>query len=57
MKKILGILFQMVIDIIVGMAIYFALTTFAPSFGVGIILVLTLGITALFAEVWEVRKK
>jgi len=60
MKKVresLSKVFQLVIDVIVGLAIYYALTTFAPTWSAGAVMVLTLGATALFAEVWEVKKK
>ena len=57
MKNVLSRIGQIVLDVVVGVAIYFALQTFVPVVSDNVIVVITLIATAVFAETLEVRLK
>jgi len=50
-------LFQVLMDFVVGIALYFGLNAFAPSLGTNASVVITLLVTAIFAEFVETRLK
>ena len=50
-------LFQVLMDIVVGIALYFGLNAFVPVLGTNATVVVTLIVTAVFAECVETRLK
>ena len=57
MKVVANKLFQIIMDLIVGLAIYFGMKAFMPSIATNNLIVITLIITAVFSEFVEVRFK
>ena len=57
MKGITNKIFQVIVDIIIGFAIYFGITSFIPVVPTNLAVVITLVITAVFAEFIEARLK
>ena len=50
-------IFQVLMDLIVGIALYFGLNAFVPAMGTNAKVVIALVITAIFAEYVETRLK
>ena len=50
-------IFQVLMDLIVGIALYFGLSAFVPALGTNATVVITLIVTAIFAEYVETRLK
>jgi len=50
-------IFQVLMDVVVGIALYFGLTAFVPSMGTNVTVVITLAVTAVYAEFVENRLK
>ena len=50
-------IFQVLMDLVVGIAIYFGLNAFFPDWGTNTVIVVTLSITAVFAEFVEMKLK
>lgn len=57
MKQIINKVFQILMDILIGIAIYFGISAFVPSANANLIIVITLIATAIFAEFVEMRIK
>jgi len=54
---ILGKIFQVLVDIIIGIAIYFGLNAFMPELNDNLVVVVALIVTAIFAEFAELKFK
>ena len=57
MKEVLNRIFQVLMDVLVGMAIYYGVNAFFPSLSNNLVIVATLVVTAVFAEFVEIRFK
>ena len=57
MKEVVNKIFQVFMDILVGIAVYFGINAFVPSASTNLAVVITLITTAIFAEFVEMRIK
>ena len=55
--KIINKIFQVLMDILIGIAIYFGLREFAPLLSENLIILFALTTTAIFAEFVEIQIK
>lgn len=58
MKKLIRGCWQVVLDVVVGLAVYYVLSMVTiPIVNNDYRLIITLVVTSIFAEIWEVKKK
>ena len=55
--KIINKIFQVLMDVLVGMAIYFGLSVFIPLMNNNLVILITLVVTAVFSEFVEIQIK
>lgn len=55
--KIINKIFQVLMDVLVGMAIYFGLSVFIPLMNNNLVILTTLAVTAVFSEFVEIQIK
>lgn len=55
--KIINKIFQVLMDVLVGMAIYFGLSVFIPLMNNNLVILITLAVTAVFSEFVEIQIK
>lgn len=55
--KIINKVFQVLMDVLVGIAIYFGLSVFIPLMNNNLVILITLAVTAVFSEFVEIQIK